>query len=165
MKANGPHVIVSEYTTMRRGQCALTVVIVSCMDGRTDPFEVLDCIPREIISIRNPGCQVLPHLAALSAMDTFFGINQIIIIHHNDCGTNHFTVEEHINHIQSVTPDVTAEELAFVKHGSPCRKESEESVIEDLKLLRSTNLIRKELRENSLGLYYDVKTGLVHQVE
>lgn len=165
MKANGPHVVVSEYTAKLQAKCPLTLVTVSCMDGRTNPFEVLDCVPREIISIRNPGGRVLPHLAALSAMDTFFGINQIIIMHHSDCGTNHFTLEEHINHVQSVTPDVTAEELAFVKNNSPSRKESEESVREDLRLLRSTNFIRKELRDNSMGLYYDVKTGLIRQVE
>jgi carbonic anhydrase len=40
----------------------------------------------------------------------------------------------------------------------------EQSVHDDVKLLRETKVIRRELRERTKGYLYDVKTGLVRRV-
>jgi carbonic anhydrase len=41
----------------------------------------------------------------------------------------------------------------------------EQNLIDDLKLLRSSPLIRKELAEHSRGFMYDIKTGKLEEVK
>ncbi|KAK4063148.1 hypothetical protein Trihar35433_8943 [Trichoderma harzianum] len=40
----------------------------------------------------------------------------------------------------------------------------EQSVRDDVKLLKTSRIIRRELRENASGYLYDVKSGLVRRV-
>ena len=134
------------------------------MDSRCNPYEVLGFKPYEIIALRNPGGRVRSCLVDLSAIDTLFGINQIIILQHSNCGTTHFTSQDHINNIKLTSPNITEDELALLRYHSPCKKDNDDAVKEDLKALRECKLIPQCLRDNSIGLYLNVKTGLVQQV-
>ena len=41
----------------------------------------------------------------------------------------------------------------------------EQSVKDDLAILKASPLVRKELRENASGFIFDIKTGLLSAVE
>ena len=57
--------------------------------------------------------------------------------------------------------------MALWENSKGLTKESslEQSVRDDLALLKASPLVRKELAENAKGFVYDIKTGLLTPVE
>ncbi|KAJ9605832.1 hypothetical protein H2200_009681 [Cladophialophora chaetospira] len=146
-KKNGPH-----------------IVVVSCLDSRANPYEVLGFKPYEIICIRNVSGRVTPALIDIATLDAFFHINQIIVLHHTNCGVTHLTPERGLNDLLSKCPDLTPKQAQYAKELSPIRSDDDNWLKADLKILRETPYLRKEIAESAVGLYLDVKTGLVREV-
>ncbi|KAH8893608.1 carbonic anhydrase [Thozetella sp. PMI_491] len=147
MKTNGPH-----------------VVILSCLDSRANPYEVLGLKPLECIVFRNVSGRIAPVLPHIAALDAFFHINQIIILHHNNCGATHWTLEHELHDLKSKCPDATPQDLEEVRKFCPAREDNDSGLKEDLKMLRACRYIRKDIVEGAIGLYMDVQTGLVREV-
>lgn len=164
VKKNGPHVAVSEYFWKRFRPHNDDRYLVTCLDSRCNPYEVLGFKPYEIICSRNLGGRITPALTDLAAMDTFFHLNQIIILHHNNCGTTHITSDQELQDIKSKCTDVSDQELKLVVQLSPARVDTEDALNEDLQRLRECKFLRKDLTESAMGLYLDVKTGLVKAI-
>ncbi len=137
---------------------------VSCLDSRADPYEVLGFRRLECITFRNVSGRIGPVLPDIAALDTFFNVTQIIILHHSNCGATHFPIEVEMNDVRSKCPDVTEEDLKAIARASPVRPDDDSALRADLKTLRECSYLKKELVENSLALYLDVKTGLVREV-
>jgi carbonic anhydrase len=115
--------------------------------------------------IRNPGGRVWSALPDIVALDSRFGIHQLVLLQHSDCGTSHLTEElVHQNVKDAVEPD-SGETLAFrdevvnfeISHG-------EEGIREDLALLKKKGFLRKEMVESTVGFWLDTFSGVVKRV-
>ena len=66
--------------------------------------------------------------------------------------------------IRAKCPDASEEELETVARLSPVRPDDDTALRADLKTLSECSFLRKDLLANVMGLYLDVKTGLVREV-
>ncbi len=107
----------------------------------------------------------MPALTDVAALDAFFGINQVVILHHDNCGATHLDVEHELNDVKSKCPGVTAEDLERVAKLSPARVDDDSALKADLKTLKECRFIRKDIIESSIALYLDTKSGLVREVQ
>ena len=71
------------------------VAVVACMDSRVDVFAALGLAPGEAHVIRNAGGLVTEDtIRSLSISQHLLGTEEILLIHHTDCGMLSFTDEE-----------------------------------------------------------------------
>ena len=68
------------------------VAVVACMDSRLDVFAVLGLTPGDAHVIRNAGGIVTEDtIRSLAISQRLLGTEEIILIHHTDCGMLSFT--------------------------------------------------------------------------
>ena len=71
------------------------VAVVACMDSRLDVFAVLGLTPGNAHVIRNAGGIVTEDtIRSLAISQHLLGTEEIILIHHTDCGMLSFTDDE-----------------------------------------------------------------------
>ena len=71
---------------------AQKVAVVACMDSRVDVFATLRLAPGEAHVIRNAGGVVTEDtIRSLTISQRLMGTEEIILIHHTDCGMLSFT--------------------------------------------------------------------------
>ena len=71
------------------------VAVVACMDSRVDVFAALGLTPGEAHVIRNAGGLVTEDtIRSLAISQRLLGTEEIILIHHTDCGMLSFTDDE-----------------------------------------------------------------------
>ena len=74
---------------------AQKVAVVACMDSRVDVFATLRLAPGEAHVIRNAGGVVTEDtIRSLTISQRLMGTEEIILIHHTDCGMLSFTDDE-----------------------------------------------------------------------
>jgi len=138
---------------------------VSCLDSRCNPQMIFGLTPAEAVVIRNPGGRVWSALPDIVALDSRFPITQIVILQHTDCGTSHVTEEQVYDTVGVATNPKDSHSLRMrddvvkykISHG-------EESVREDLSLLKMQPFLRKDLVESAIGFWLDTFSGLVTTV-
>jgi len=135
-------------------------LILTCADPRISPEKFLDLGPVGPIICRNVCGHVAPALSDIVALDSLIGLTDIIIIHHTDCGSLMMKDENIRNYIKTELPDV--KDVDSMKFGGIV--DVEQSVKDDLAVLRASPLIRKELHEHSYGVILDIKTGVFTSV-
>ena len=86
------------YSAEVRAQGGLTakgtqkVAVVACMDSRLDVFAVLGLTPGDAHVIRNAGGIVTEDtIRSLAISQRLLGTEEILLIHHTDCGMLSFT--------------------------------------------------------------------------
>lgn len=136
---------------------------VTCLDSRCSPYEVLGLSPREVLCTRNVSGRVKPALSDIAALDTIFGLHQVIVMHHSNCGSTHSTPDQQRKDLKA--RGLSSDEVEDVVRDSAIRSDDDGSLQDDLKLLRDTKYIRSELAESAVGLWLDVDTGLVREVK
>ncbi|KAM6475986.1 carbonic anhydrase [Trichoderma sp. SZMC 28011] len=139
-----------------------SILIITCLDPRCNPEEFFSLLPGDAAIIRVGGGRVAPLIAQIISLDCFLGsLKEIMVIHHTDCGATHMTekrIHDHVLKEDGVSiEDATQLVLPFIT-------DLEQSVRDDVKLLKASKIIRRELRENASGYLYDVKSGLVRRV-
>ena len=83
---------------------AKRVAIVACMDARLDPHRLLGLEEGDAHVIRNAGGVVTDdEIRSLSISQRLLGTEEIILIHHTDCGMLTFTDDEFRQQIQQET--------------------------------------------------------------
>ena len=71
------------------------VAVVACMDSRVDVFAALGLAPGEAHVIRNAGGLVTEDtIRSLTISQRLMGTEEILVIHHTDCGMLSFTDDE-----------------------------------------------------------------------
>ena len=162
---NGPKTIIGISVTSLVREALNLQETVSCLDSRCNPATIFGLTPADAIMIRNPGGRVWSALPDIVALDSRFPISQIVIVMHSDCGTSHLTeglVHETIGRASRpndsdslrMTDDVVKYKIS---HG-------EQSVRDDLALLKMQPYLRKELVEGAIGFWLDTFSGLVTAV-
>ncbi|MGX7775759.1 beta-class carbonic anhydrase [Streptococcus pluranimalium] len=134
------------------------VAIVTCMDSRLHVAPALGLALGDAHILRNAGGRVTDDMIrSLVISQQQLGTREIVVLHHTDCGAQTFTNPEFHEQLQrDLGVDVSDKDfLPFT--------DIEESVREDMALLRESPLIPDDIEIN--GAIYDVDTGCMTEVK
>jgi carbonic anhydrase len=136
---------------------ARRVAVLACMDARLNPYGLLGLSEGDAHVIRNAGGVVTDdEIRSLSISQRLLGTEEIMLIHHTDCGMLTFGDDDFRRQIQRETgikPEWAAE--AF--------DDLEEDVRQSIARIKASPFIPK--KESIRGFIYDVKTGRINEVE
>lgn len=134
---------------------ARKVAVLACMDARLNPYGLLGLQEGDAHVIRNAGGVVTDdEIRSLAISQRLLGTEEIILIHHTDCGMLTFTDDEFKRSIQDdvgIKPEWAAE--AF--------PDLDEDVRQSIARIKSSPFIP---RKNVRGFVYDVHSGALREV-
>ena len=134
---------------------AKKVAVLTCMDARLIPSRVLGLQEGDAHVIRNAGGVVTDDtIRSLAISQRLLGTEEIVLIHHTDCGMLTFTDDDFKRSIQDDTgikPEWAVE--AF--------NDLDEDVRQSIARIQSSPFIPKK---NVRGFVYDVKSGALREV-
>ncbi|KAH8653295.1 hypothetical protein BGZ61DRAFT_299006, partial [Ilyonectria robusta] len=84
-------------------------------------------------------------------LDTAFGIDEVVIVHHTDCGSLKFTNEELRERTKARVDKAHWEEIEDIDWGANT------DVKGDLEWLRGNKVIRQEIKSTARGFLFDLK--------
>jgi carbonic anhydrase len=135
---------------------ARKLAVLACMDARLNPYALLGLQEGDAHMIRNAGGVVTDDgIRSLAISQRLLGTEEIILIHHTDCGMRTFTDDAFKRSIQDETgikPEWAAE--AF--------DDLDEDVRQSLARIRASPFIPR--KESVRGFVYDVETGRLREV-
>ena len=131
------------------------VAIVACMDARLNPYGLLGLSEGDAHVIRNAGGVITDdEIRSLAISQRLLGTEEIILIHHTDCGMLTFTDDDFKRSVQEETgikPEWAAE--AF--------PDLDEDVRQSIARIRASPFIP---RKNVRGFVYHVEDGQLREV-
>jgi carbonic anhydrase len=131
------------------------LAILVCMDARIDPARALGLEEGDAHVIRNAGGRIADAIRSLVISQALLGTDEVMIVHHTDCGMLTFTDESLRRQLKE--RGVDADNVAFLPFSNV-----EESVRADLDAYDRSPLVRHDIPVR--GFVFDVKTGRVHEV-
>jgi carbonic anhydrase len=135
---------------------ARKVAVVACMDARLNPYGLLGLQEGDAHVIRNAGGVVTDdEIRSLSISQRLLGTEEIILIHHTDCGMLTFTDDEFKRSIQDdvgIKPEWAAESF----------RDLDEDVRQSIARINASPFIPH--KGSVRGFVYEVKTGRLREV-
>jgi len=135
---------------------AKKVAVVACMDARILPSKVLGLEVGDAHVIRNAGGVVSTDaIRSLAISQRLLGTEEIILLHHTDCGMLTFSDDDFRRSIQEDTgikPDWSAEPL----------RDLEEDIRQSIARIHASPFLPN--KGSVRGFVYDVETGEVREV-
>jgi carbonic anhydrase len=135
---------------------AKKVAVVACMDARLDVGRALGLQEGDAHVIRNAGGIVTDDaIRSLAISQRLLGTEEIILIHHTDCGMLTFTDDEFRNAIEQdtgVKPEWAAESFADL----------EGDVRQSIARIQASPFIPR--KDGVRGFVYEVETGRLREV-
>jgi carbonic anhydrase len=135
---------------------AMKVAVVACMDARLDPARVLGLSEGDAHVIRNAGGVVTDdEIRSLAISQRLLGTEEIVLIHHTDCGMLTFSDDEFRRSIQEETgikPEWAAEAFGDL----------EEDVRQSIARIKASPFIPR--KDGIRGFVYEVETGKLREV-
>ena len=132
------------------------VAVVACMDARLNVYAILGLADGEAHVIRNAGGVVTDdEIRSLTISQRLLGTQEIILIHHTDCGMLTFTDDDFKASIQKDTgikPEWAAE--AF--------PDLDEDVRQSIARIKASPFIPR--KDSVRGFVFDVATGKLREV-
>lgn len=138
------------------------VLIVTCVDARCEPYQFLNIAPWEALAIRSVGGRIKPQIPGILALDTLLNFQELVIIHHTDCGGTYFTKDSVASTLKERVPD-SSDAIDKMQFGD--FSDIAGSVKEDLAIWKETPFASKQLRDNAYGFVFDIKTGELTKVD
>ena len=133
------------------------IAIVACMDARLNPYGLLGLQEGDAHVIRNAGGVITDdEIRSLAISQRLLGTEEIVLIHHTDCGMLTFTDDEFKRSIQDelgIKPEWAAE--AF--------PDLDEDVRQSLARINASPFIPK--KDSVRGFVYDVHSGNLREVD
>lgn len=133
------------------------ITIVACMDARLNPYGLLGLQEGDAHVIRNAGGVITDdEIRSLAISQRLLGTEEIVLIHHTDCGMLTFTDDEFKRSIQEelgIKPEWAAESFPDV----------DEDVRQSLARVNASPFIPK--KESVRGFVYEVENGNLREVE
>ena len=132
------------------------VAVVACMDARLNVYGILGLAEGEAHVIRNAGGVITDdEIRSLAISQRLLGTEEIILIHHTDCGMLTFTDDEFKKSIQDdvgVKPPWSAE--AF--------PDLDEDVRQSIARIKNSPFVPN--KDSVRGFVFDVATGKLNEV-
>ena len=132
------------------------LAVLACMDARLDPVKVLGLDEGDAHVIRNAGGVVSDDaLRSLAISQNLLGTEEIILIHHTDCGMLTFTDDEFAAKLE----DETGQRPDWRAHAFD---DLEQNVRDSIDLIRSSPFVPRT--DKVRGFVYEVETGRLREV-
>ena len=135
---------------------ARKLAVVACMDARIDVYRVLGLNEGESHVIRNAGGVVTDdEIRSLAISQRLLGTEEIILIHHTDCGMLTFTDDAFKQSIQDETgikPEWAAESF----------NDLDTDVRQSIARIKANPFVPK--KDSIRGFVFDVATGKLNEV-
>ncbi|HEX8101078.1 MAG TPA: carbonic anhydrase [Solirubrobacteraceae bacterium] len=132
------------------------VAVVACMDARLNPYGLLGLQEGDAHVIRNAGGVITDdEIRSLSISQRLLGTEEIILIHHTDCGMLTFTDDEFKRSVQDdvgIKPEWAAEAFSDL----------DEDVRQSLARIQASPFIPR--KDSVRGFVYEVETGKLREV-
>jgi carbonic anhydrase len=136
---------------------ARKVAVLACMDARLNPYGALGLSEGDAHVIRNAGGVVTDdEIRSLSISQRLLGTEEIILIHHTDCGMLTFTDDEFKRQLQEDTgeePEWSAEAFGDL----------DEDVRKSIARIKDSPFIPK--KDSVRGFVYEVESGKLREVD
>jgi len=136
---------------------AKRVAIVACMDARLNPYGLLGLEEGDAHVIRNAGGAITDdEIRSLAISQRLLGTEEIMLIHHSDCGMLTFGDDEFRRQVQEDTgirPEWAAE--AF--------DDLDEDVRQSIARIKASPFIPK--KDTVRGFVYEVETGRLREIK
>ncbi|MBA3420510.1 MAG: carbonic anhydrase [Thermoleophilaceae bacterium] len=135
---------------------AKRIAVVTCMDARLSPYVMLGLNEGDAHVISNAGGVITDdEIRSLAISQRLLGTEEIMVIHHTDCGMLTFTDDDFRRQIQDETgikPQWPAEAFADL----------EEDVRQSVARITTNPFIPK--KDSVRGFVYEVETGRLREV-
>ena len=135
---------------------AKKIAVVTCMDARLSPYVMLGLKEGDAHVIRNAGGVITDdEIRSLAISQRLLGTEEIMVIHHTDCGMLTFTDDDFKRQIQEETgmkPQWPVEAFADL----------DEDVRQSVARIKTNPFIPK--KDAVRGFVYEVETGLLREV-
>jgi carbonic anhydrase len=132
------------------------VAVLACIDARLIPTRLLGLVEGEAHIVRNAGGVVTDDaIRSLSLSQHLLGTEEIVLIHHTDCGMLKITDEEFAAKLEKETgrrPEWSAEAFSDL----------EQDVRDSIARLKASPFIPR--KDSIRGFVYDVETGELREV-
>ena len=137
---------------------AKRLVVLTCMDSRLEPMKFLGLDLGDAHIIRNAGGRASEDaIRSLVISSSLLETNELLIIHHTDCGLEMFTHEKMANLLEEKLDTTEGEFVNWL-----CITDKIESVKSDARRIKNHPLVSKEIKIS--GYLYDVKSGVLEEV-
>jgi carbonic anhydrase len=135
---------------------ARKIAVLACMDARLNPFGILGLEEGDAHVIRNAGGVVTDdEIRSLAISQRLLGTEEIILIHHTDCGMLTFTDDDFKRAIQDeigIKPEWAAEAFGDL----------DEDVRQSVARIQASPFIPR--KDSVRGFVYEVETGRLREV-
>jgi carbonic anhydrase len=136
---------------------ARKVAVLACMDARLNPYGLLGLQEGDAHVIRNAGGVATDdEIRSLAISQRLLGTEEIILIHHTDCGMLTFTDDEFKRSVQDdvgIKPEWAAEAFADL----------DEDVRQSIARIKASPFIPR--KGSVRGFVYDVYSGELREVQ
>jgi carbonic anhydrase len=135
---------------------AKRVAIVACMDARLNPYGLLGLQEGDAHVIRNAGGVITDdEIRSLAISQRLLGTEEVMLIHHTDCGMLTFADDDFRRQVQDDTgikPEGAAETFSDL----------DEDVRQSIARIKASPFVPK--KDNVRGFVYEVETGNLREV-
>src|SRR5918998_4474706 len=132
------------------------VAVVACMDARLDPARILGLEEGDAHVIRNAGGVVSDDaIRSLAISQNLLGTEEIVLMHHTDCGMLTFTDEQLADKLESETgsrPEWRAHAFGDL----------EQDVRDGIERIKQSPFVPRS--DSVRGFVYEVETGRLREV-
>jgi carbonic anhydrase len=136
---------------------ARKIAVVACMDARLIPSRILGLEEGDAHVIRNAGGVITDDgIRSLAISQRLLGTEEIVLIHHTDCGMLTFTDDEFKRAVQEETgikPEWAVESFADL----------DEDVRQSIARIHASPFI--PVKDSVRGFVYEVETGRLREVD
>jgi carbonic anhydrase len=130
------------------------VALVTCMDSRIDPLNMLGLQPGDAKIFRNPGGRVTPQaLEALVLGAHLLNVRRILVVPHTRCAMASSTLDE----LRAKVAESAGQDASWQPFGVV--EDQEGALVDDVRKIRAHPLIPESVEVG--GFMYDVDTGLL----
>ncbi len=132
------------------------VAVVACMDARLNVYDILGLAEGEAHVIRNAGGVITDdEIRSLAISQRLLGTEEIILIHHTDCGMLTFTDDQFSQKLL----DATGEKPGWA---AETFTDLDDDVKQSVERIRSSPFVAN--KDNIRGFVYEVETGKLREV-
>jgi carbonic anhydrase len=134
---------------------ARKVAVVACMDARLDPARLLGLEEGDAHVIRNAGGVLTDDaVRSLAISQNLLGTEEIVLVHHTDCGMLTFTDDDFAKQLR----EETGSEPEWRAHAF---NDLDEDVRKSIDVIKSSPFIP---HKNVRGFIYEVESGQLREV-
>jgi carbonic anhydrase len=132
------------------------IAIVACMDARLNPYALLGLREGDAHLIRNAGGVITDdEIRSLAISQRLLGTDEVMLIHHTDCGMLTFSDDEFRRQLQDETgiePEWSAETFSDL----------DEDLRQSIARIKASPFVPN--KDNVRGFVYEVETGNLREV-